>query len=578
MKCQKVLSRLGTIKIVLYVRDVALKTCHRRWTIGKSGERGSGISVLAARHDDDDVIIIILIPDGKNLAMAWIDYKTAYDMVPHSWIINSIKMYKISDEVINFIEKTMKTWRVDLTVGGRRLAEAKIQRGIFQGDALSPLLYIIAMMPLNHMLRKCTAGYKLSRSQEKVNHLMYMYSIKLFAKNEKELETLIHTVRIYSRDIGMEFGREKCVMLVIKSGKRQLIDGMELPNQDKIKTPAENETYKYLGALETDTIKQVEMKEKNQKEYLRTTRKLLETKLNSRNLIKGINTWAVPLVRYSGPFLKWTRDELKQMDQRTRKHMTMNKALHPRDDVNSQYVSRKEGGRGHTSIEDSVHASIQRLEVYIQKHEGGLITATKNDSDNTMGNRMTITRKKWERKQLYDRFKRLINKISDDKTWTWLRKGNFKKETESLLIAAQDNAVRTNHIKTRIDKTQQNSKCRLCGDRDETINHIISESIKLVQKEYKTRHDWVGKVIHWEMCKKFKFDHTNKWYMHNTAPVLENGTHKLLWDFGIHTDHVILARRPDLIIINNKKENLQNFRLCCPGWPQNKTERMWKEG
>ena len=67
----------------------------------------------------------------KNLAMAWINYKKAYDMFPHSWIINSLKMYKISDEVINFIDKTMKTWRVELTAWGRRLAEAKIQRGIF---------------------------------------------------------------------------------------------------------------------------------------------------------------------------------------------------------------------------------------------------------------------------------------------------------------------------------------------------------------------------------------------------------------------------------------------------------------
>ena len=66
------------------------------------------------------------------------------------------------------------------------------------------------------------------------------------------------------------------------------------------------------------TIKQVKMKDKIQKEYLRKTKKLLENKLSSRNLIKGINTWVVPLVKYSGPFLKWTRDQLKQMDQRTR--------------------------------------------------------------------------------------------------------------------------------------------------------------------------------------------------------------------------------------------------------------------
>ena len=84
---------------------------------------------------------------------------------------------------------------------------------------------------------------------------MYMDDIKLFAKNEKELETLIHTVRIYSQDKGMEFGIEKCAVLVMKSGKRHLTDGMELPNQDKIKTLAENETYKYLGILEADTIK-----------------------------------------------------------------------------------------------------------------------------------------------------------------------------------------------------------------------------------------------------------------------------------------------------------------------------------
>ena len=82
---------------------------------------------------------------------------------------------------------------------------------------------------------------------------MYMDDIKLFAKNEKELETLIHAVRIYSQDIGMEFGIEKCAMLVMKSGKRHMTDGMELPNHDKIRTLGEEETYKYLGILEADT-------------------------------------------------------------------------------------------------------------------------------------------------------------------------------------------------------------------------------------------------------------------------------------------------------------------------------------
>ena len=134
-----------------------------------------------------------------------------------------------------------------------------------------------------------------------------------------------------------------------------------------------NDNNNLLGILEADTTKQAKMKEK--KKYLRRSRKLLETKLSCRNINKGINTWVVPLVRFSGLFLKWTRDEIRQMDQRTRKLMTMHKALHPRDDADRIYVSRKEGGRWIASIEDSVDTSIQRLEDYIEKYERGLITA-----------------------------------------------------------------------------------------------------------------------------------------------------------------------------------------------------------
>ena len=97
------------------------------------------------------------------------------------------------------------------------------------------------------------------------------------------------------------------------------------------------------------------MKEKIKKEYFRRTGKLLETNSYSRNLIKGINTF----VRYSRLFLKWTREKLKQMDEETRKLITMHKALHPRDDIDRLYVSRKERERGLTNIEDSVDASIQ---------------------------------------------------------------------------------------------------------------------------------------------------------------------------------------------------------------------------
>ena len=171
----------------------------------------------------------------------------------------------------------MQTWRIELTTGGQSLAELKSQRSIFEGDALSPLLLVIAMMPLNHMFKKCAAGYKLSTSQEKIKQSMCMDDIKLFSIKEKELETLIQTVEICSQDIRMEFGIVKCTMLVMKSGKRHMMERVKLPNQI-IRTLRKNETYKYLVILEADTNKQVEMKEKMKKEYLRRARKLIETK------------------------------------------------------------------------------------------------------------------------------------------------------------------------------------------------------------------------------------------------------------------------------------------------------------
>ena len=144
-----------------------------------------------------------------------------------------------------------------------------------------------------------------------------------------------------------------------------------------------------------------------------------------------------------------------------------------------------------------------------------------------------------------------------------LKKGKLKRETESLLTA-QNNAIRTSHIKARIDNTQQNSIYRLCGDKDKTISYVISECSKLAQKEYKTRHDWLGEVIHWEMSKKLKYDHTNKWYMHNPEFLRENETHKLLSDFKIQTDHLILASPPDLFIINKKKRTYRIMDFAGP--------------
>ena len=122
------------------------------------------------------------------------------------------------------------------------------------------------------------------------------------------------------------------------------------------------------------------------------------------------------------------------------------------------------------------------------------------------------------------------------------------------MCAAQDQAIRTNAIKVRIDRTQTDTKCRLCKTPDETVSHIVSECSNLAKREYKRRHDMVGKRIHWEICKKYQVKVKDKWYEHEPEGVIETEKCKILWDFMVQTDRIIPARRPDVIIIDKERK------------------------
>ena len=121
-----------------------------------------------------------------NLGMAWIDYKKAYDMVPYSWILESLELVQVSDNILKFVKRSMANWQTELTSCGESLAKVNIRRGIFQGDSLSPLLFVICMIPLTHVLRKAKERYTLGGG-EKINHLLFMDDLKLHGKSENDL-------------------------------------------------------------------------------------------------------------------------------------------------------------------------------------------------------------------------------------------------------------------------------------------------------------------------------------------------------------------------------------------------------
>ena len=114
------------------------------------------------------------------------------------------------------------------------------------------------------------------------------------------------------------------------------------------------------------------------KEYIRKLRKVLKSKLNGGNLVRGVNAWAVSLLRYSAAFVSWRKSELQALDRKTRKLFTIYGALNPKSDVDRLYIPRK-GGRGLTSIEDCVEFAIRGFQVYVHASEQRLIQAARGD-------------------------------------------------------------------------------------------------------------------------------------------------------------------------------------------------------
>ena len=184
----------------------------------------------------------------RNLRMTWIDYRKAYDSVSHSWIFEVLRMYKIASNVGNFLKRSISMWKTALTLNNRMLGYVNIKRGIFQGDSLSPLLFVMCLFPLSSLLRDLQKGFVVDGIV--ISHLLYLDDLKLYSKSEEDMATLVNTVRIFSDDIGMSFGFNKCANIVVERGKVVDSADVSLPGGTIEALPI-SASYKYLGVLES---------------------------------------------------------------------------------------------------------------------------------------------------------------------------------------------------------------------------------------------------------------------------------------------------------------------------------------
>lgn len=372
-----------------------------------------------------------------------------------------------------------------------------------------------------------------------------------------------------------------------------------LSKDSTIQQLEQDQAYTYLGIQENHGIQHSEMKSKIIKEYKKRLRLICQSELKGSNKFRAINTLAVPVLTYSFNVVNWKLSEIKNIDRKTRKILTMNRIHHPKSDVERLYLQRSCGGRGLIQIESHFKVSSIGLQLYLKnkeekiikevlKHENTKKVYSVTKSANKFETELQLTnishtseklsaikiakkqkekakiriqsqmKDKWLNKPLHGQFpKRLqLPEVSENLSNKWLKSSGLKSETEGFIIAAQDQSLLTKNYIKNIMKQGTSDLCRLCKKYVETVDHIISGCPVLANTEYLDRHNKVAAYIHWRICKKYNINVVEKWYDHKPESVVENKGHvTILWDYSIHTDKTISANRPD-ITIKDKDANM----------------------
>lgn len=453
-----------------------------------------------------------------------------------------------------------------------------IRKGIFQGDSLSPLWFCLALNPLSHLLNQCKSGYRPDlKDSINISHLLFMDDIKLYSESNNNLKYLLKTVQIFSDDIRMDFGMDKCAEIHIRKGKIA-----ELPNEEVLfHQLTSDESYHYLGIQQNKRIDHTRLKKEFKIKYKSRLTKLLNTKLNAKNLITAINTYAVPILTYSFGILKYSDTDLRNLDILTRTTFTKFRIHHPKSATQRLYLPRKEGGRGLTNITELCRSQEKKMREYFHCSNHPLLRKiAKCDTNFTPLNlhcpediiddhrRKEEMHLEWQNKVLHGKYPTALNDPTVDKASSllWLTKGNLHAETEGFIISVQDGVIRTRNYERYILKnTEIVDVCRVCHSFGETIEHVIGGCSGLSNSAYLGRHNQIAKIIHRQLAIQYRLiDNPPPYYKYLPAAVLESDNTVLYWDRPIITDRTVDYNRPDIVIIDKANKNAILVDIACP--------------
>ena len=202
---------------------------------------------------------------------------------------------------------------------------------------------MLCLNPLSFLLQKLK-GYSCGKSRNlTLTHNFFVDDLKIYASSISILKKQLDLVTKFSKDIGMKFGQENCAYIKIEKGKNIITSAIEI-NGLKIKPIQEGESYRYLGQDENVTYEGRINKERVTKEYLSRVKKICSSELSAYNKTIAHNSFATPVITPTIGILDWTIQEIKYIDIKTRKILSVTGNFHPNSDIDRLYIGRNLGG------------------------------------------------------------------------------------------------------------------------------------------------------------------------------------------------------------------------------------------
>ncbi len=562
--------------------------------------------------------------ERDDLSVAWIDFQKAYDRVPHSWIVRMLKIIKAPEKMVELIRRLTERWttvfEVRSATGVQRTKAVKYRRGLFQGDALSPLIFCLSIVPISIALRNYQGIVVAQRGAGlAVTHVLYMDDLKLYASTREELDRMVDTVTKVGQAVGMALGSNKCATATMRKGRPVADKAIRLAENEVVSNLGSDENYRYLGVEQLFDPNLRIVRSTLAKVVTNRAGRVAKLMVSGKNKSLITNSWIVAKLRYYLAAVRWSKRELISLDRAVRRRFRATSSCHRNSAVERFHIARKEGGRGIGSAllvyeREQVSAAIylvktkdELLETVVshqmsmpRKYPTVLSEATKVlekydlgfeiSSESSECNKLTPKTaammvksaqhermvERWRGKKLHGPFRKTIESKGIDRrgSFLWLTKGRFSARSEALIQAAQDGVIHTAAFKAHVLKRDCSPLCRWCGESNETVGHLLSACKEKCWTFFKERHDRILARLLWHISMSVRgtvservVDATR--YVTRIGEFAETwGSNRVTVDTNVPTEREVGACRPDIVLYLLDRNAIVIFEVAC-AWDPN---------